>query len=236
MIYELLISQLSAHVIADFYLQSNNFCAVKNEHGAHCWQMYVHILVVFLVSYIFSSSFSFWWAALVIAISHWILDCLKSKYYTRPWSFFIDQILHISVIVSMVGVYYHINTRQAHACLNVHHLLYVFGLLVVLKPINIAMREFMSSAKIMVPSVLGTDTIELPNAGKWIGVIERLLSYIFVLMGEFEAIGFLIAAKSILRFNDKDVAKSEYVLVGTLLSFASAIVIGMIVKKCCSII
>lgn len=238
MIYILLIFQLLAHVITDFYLQSDSFCAVKQEKGAHCWQMYVHALVAFIVSYLCSCSFSFWWAALVIGGSHLMLDCLKSKYSTLPWAFFIDQIFHIIVIVSIVVAYCRVDTICMPGWLNVRYLLYAFGLLISLKPINIAMREFMNSAQIVVPSTLGkntnTNTKELPNAGKWIGVIERLLTYIFVLIGIYEAIGFLIAAKSILRLNDKDVAKSEYVLVGTLLSFASAIVIGIIIRKCCS--
>ena len=73
-------------------------------------------------------------------------------------------------------------------------------------------------------------TGDLPNAGKLIGVVERLLSLVFVLLGQYEAVGFIIAAKSILRFAEGDKAKSEYVLIGTLLSFSMAIFVGVAIK------
>ena len=42
--------------------------------------------------------------------------------------------------------------------------------------------------------------------------------------------GFLIAAKSILRFKDDNTVKTEYVLVGTMLSFGLAIALGIIIN------
>ena len=63
----------------------------------------------------------------------------------------------------------------------------------------------------------------LPQAGHIIGIAERVMTFLFVILGQYEALGFLIAAKSILRFSDKDTSRTEYVLVGTLLSFMIAI-------------
>ena len=61
---------------------------------------------------------------------------------------------------------------------------------------------------------------------------ERILVLTFVITNHYEGIGFLIAAKSILRFNDikgEHMRKeAEYVLIGTLMSFASSIIIGII--------
>ncbi len=72
----------------------------------------------------------------------------------------------------------------------------------------------------------------LSEAGKWIGIFERILVLTFVINNHFEGIGFLIAAKSILRFNDikGDTMRkeAEYILIGTLMSFASSIIIGTI--------
>lgn len=59
--------------------------------------------------------------------------------------------------------------------------------------------------------------------------MERLLTLVFVLIGQYEAIGFIIAAKSLLRFKDTDTARTEYVLVGILLSFGIALVCGLAV-------
>ena len=48
-------------------------------------------------------------------------------------------------------------------------------------------------------------------------------------MQRYEALGLLIAAKSIIRFGDKETAKTEYVLAGTLLSILIAVLAGMMV-------
>jgi hypothetical protein len=73
----------------------------------------------------------------------------------------------------------------------------------------------------------GIERDSLASAGLWIGILERLLIVTFILLHEFSAIGFLIAAKSLLRFSDKDHThsrkQSEYILIGTLLSFCYAL-------------
>ena len=58
--------------------------------------------------------------------------------------------------------------------------------------------------------------------------------FCFIITNHFEAIGFLLAAKSIFRFGDlkeaKDRKLTEYVLIGTLLSFGIAILAGLVVE------
>ncbi len=79
-----------------------------------------------------------------------------------------------------------------------------------------------------------SDTQSLPNAGQWIGYIERILILTFVLVGSFEGVGFLMAAKSVFRFGElskaKEIRTTEYVLIGTLASFTIAILTGIIVS------
>lgn len=75
--------------------------------------------------------------------------------------------------------------------------------------------------------------LSLASAGKWIGICERILILTFVLMGQYTAIGFLMTAKSILRFSEKEAntqLKTEYVLVGTLLSFVTSAMIGILIN------
>ena len=87
------------------------------------------------------------------------------------------------------------------------------------KPANIFIREIFNAF-----SVFFTGKSEdLPNAGRLIGITERWMVLVFILIGQFGAVGFLITAKSILRFKDGDYLKTEYVLIGTMLSFALAI-------------
>lgn len=69
----------------------------------------------------------------------------------------------------------------------------------------------------------------LPDGGRMIGLLERGLIFLLVMAGRFEAIGFLIAAKSILRFGTvgEDRAVSEYVIIGTLASFGWALAVSV---------
>lgn len=66
-------------------------------------------------------------------------------------------------------------------------------------------------------------------------MLERLFVFIFVITSNWEGIGFLLAAKSVFRFGDlkesKDRKLTEYILIGTLLSFGIAIATGMLVLK-----
>ncbi|WP_438969203.1 hypothetical protein [Nonlabens sp.] len=75
----------------------------------------------------------------------------------------------------------------------------------------------------------------LKNSGKWIGMLERLLIFLFIITNHFSAVGLLLTAKSVFRFGDLSKAKNmkltEYVLIGTLLSFGIAILIGLLFKN-----
>lgn len=85
----------------------------------------------------------------------------------------------------------------------------------------------------------------LEKAGRTIGQLERTIVYIFYLGGSLEGIAFLVVAKSIYRFgdlskahskdpdnNDSEVtfSVSEYIILGSLLSYTMAIVGGIIIK------
>ncbi|WP_139822890.1 hypothetical protein [Massilibacteroides vaginae] len=72
---------------------------------------------------------------------------------------------------------------------------------------------------------------DIERAGRWIGTLERIMAMGFVLLQQYTAIGFIITAKSVLRYNDRETGKTEYVLIGTLLSFGSALLIGKGIKK-----
>lgn len=65
----------------------------------------------------------------------------------------------------------------------------------------------------------------LAGGGRAIGYLERGLIFMLILGGQPGGIGFLIAAKSVLRFGTvgDDRAVSEYVIIGTLASFGWAI-------------
>jgi hypothetical protein len=71
----------------------------------------------------------------------------------------------------------------------------------------------------------------LANVGKYIGFFERILILTSILLSHYEMIGFLIAAKSLLRFREEERKQTEYVLIGSLLSFSAAILTGLVLLK-----
>jgi hypothetical protein len=75
-------------------------------------------------------------------------------------------------------------------------------------------------------------TRETYNAGRLIGILERILIFFFVTEQEYTAIAFIIAAKGFARFKEMDQREfAEYVLIGTLLSVLLALVIAIPVRR-----
>lgn len=103
----------------------------------------------------------------------------------------------------------------------------ILSYLICLKPSNIFIKKIIEVSAIKFTGV----NDELANAGRLIGNLERFLVLTLVILNQFEAIGFLIAAKSILRYKENDTTKTEYVLIGTMASFAIAITLGIIYSK-----
>jgi len=69
------------------------------------------------------------------------------------------------------------------------------------------------------------------NAGRVIGILERMLIYLFILTNQFTTIGFILAAKSFARFYELEQREfAEYVLIGTLLSALLAVSVAWMVK------
>lgn len=66
------------------------------------------------------------------------------------------------------------------------------------------------------------------GSGRLIGILERTITLILILFGQWAAIVLLVAAKSIARFEElKERRFGEYYLVGTLSSLLVAIVVGL---------
>jgi hypothetical protein len=71
----------------------------------------------------------------------------------------------------------------------------------------------------------------LQNGGKMIGRLERCIIFLFIFINQPSGIGFLFAAKSILRFEEAKQQKlAEYILIGTLWSFSLAIALAFATK------
>ena len=81
---------------------------------------------------------------------------------------------------------------------------------------------------------LKVERMEISFRFKKQNLTPNFLAYSFILGGHLEAIGFLVAAKSVFRFGEikdpQNREEAEYILIGTLLSFVIAITVGYVIK------
>jgi hypothetical protein len=236
-IFELLILQFIAHLLADYTFQSELWVRHKRRFGIRSKILGWHVLIVLCLSFILSNNWWFIIPSIVISISHFIIDGFKNKVKLGKYTFFIDQAWHLVIIAGVVILFekYFGLTPIIQLPINTHHLLIIAAFLFCTKPANILIKEILNYFKIPIPNKRPNDLL---NAGKIIGIMERILTITFVLLGQYEAVGFLIAAKSILRYEGNDPAnfdneqgKTEYVLIGTLLSFGIAIMTSVAILK-----
>ena len=225
----LFLSLVLAHVIGDFYLQTDKCCKQKETRKFKSWFLYVHAIIIGLLSWIMVPFCNFGLWALLIAVSHFVVDAIKIHCPKGMWSFIIDQLLHFAILATISTIYE--TTRglplQTIGWSNSFSIpILILAILLCMKPANILIKLILE--KYQVGESESCDNIK--NAGALIGNLERILTIVFVLLGQFEAIGFIVAAKSILRFKDTDTAKTEYVLAGTFLSFGIAILCGLMTR------
>ena len=229
---QLFILQLIAHLLADFSLQPQKWCDEKDKEVITRHHIY-HITIVLVTSYALSFDPGFWIAAVVLTLLHFLIDLLKSWInltFKLNFTFFIDQILHLLSIIGVVWLYDNIFIADSLPEVETFTLAIIAGFLLCSKPANIIIKFTLEAFSIKTPAddPENPEGRSLPNAGKLIGITERYLALALILLGQYEAVGLIIAAKSILRF--RETQKSEYVLIGTLLSFGIATLTGILIR------
>ena len=244
----ILVRLLIAHCITDFLLQPNKWIADKRRRIWKSKYLWYHGLITGALAWLFVADLSLWWAILLIIITHTIIDGWKlnaeKKWGSRLSLFLIDQTIHVIIIVILwlwmiSGWEKMLLFIQAYLP-NYRILLKVLGYLLMIGPVGYII-QFLTRKWLF---ELDPDD-SLREAGKWIGILERVLTITFIYISQFSAIGFLIAAKSILRVIDKpdkpsgeptlikpfsSRKRTEYVLIGTFLSFTIAILTGLVIN------
>ena len=223
---------LLAHLLGDFLLQPRRLLLQKEARKAGSWFFYAHVLVHFALTLLLVWDLDFWPWALAIALSHGSIDL--AKLYTSHWypnqsvPFLLDQLAHLAVLGAVST--YPDTLAALSAFWEGLNWARVTGLFFVTLPVAILMAKLLDGMGQAIPA----DHKSLPRAGMYIGILERLLVFVFILLDRWEAIGLLIAAKSVFRFNDLKESNNrkwtEYILIGTLLSFGMAILTGLLVR------
>ena len=224
-----------AHLLGDFLLQPNSWVADKERKKAGSIYLYIHILIHTILAFIFLWNIQLWWIAATVGITHFLIDWAKLHFQTpktkRTW-FFVDQLLHV-LVIALLSVFY-FPYFQWGDFFNPENLKLITGIVFLTIPSSIIIKTLISIWTPVTVEHSKLQTESLVNAGKYIGILERLLVFVFILVNHWEGVGFMIAAKSVFRFSDLAEAKqrklTEYVLIGTLLSFGIAVLTGILVK------
>lgn len=230
-----LLKLLLAHLLGDFFLQPNAWVTEKEQLKLKSAKLYMHVAIHIGLIFLVFMSLDVWKVALTIGISHLIIDAMKlswQKSTTKRLWFFADQFLHITTIVLCWSYFFKQNINIDFVNSN-QFWLFGFGALLLTSPTAVIIRVVIARWMPTSNSSTGLSTTSLQDAGKYIGIMERLMIFLFVCTNHFEAVGFLLAAKSIFRFGDlkdaHDIKLTEYVLIGTLLSFGIALIVGLTV-------
>jgi len=189
-------------------------------------------------------------AAITASAFHLLIDVLKFMYISYIKSkrkmtqiierntFFIDQLLHFVCLsgIAYWGVQSNTAIDEWNVIANfftvigvseVMFIKWIFVLLVIHKPTNIAIQKLLLIYKPI--SNIG-DKESINSAGRFIGTVERIIMLIFLSIEQYSAIGLVLTAKSIARYDkiSKEKNFAEYYLLGTLISAVSVIIVSFV--------
>lgn len=240
----LLLGLVLVHLLGDFVLQPSRWVEARYVRKVRSPHLYLHaalhgglaFAVLGAATLTHSSGTSLGMVvggAVTVGVSHTLIDLGKA--YLSPgrlrW-FMLDQALHLLVLLGvwlawlgswqpLLAFWQWLFTPPVLGI--------VVAYLIVTRPLSIVIALVIQrwSAEIDNPGTLIA-------AGARIGMAERVLVLTLVLLDQLTAIGFLLAAKSVLRFGElrgaQDRKLTEYVLMGTLLSVSTAMVLGLLMR------
>lgn len=256
-----------SHVLSDFVFQTNKMVKAKQSNNkkefikAHRSHSFIVFITSFLLLFFPCSPDDALLYSSIIAALHYFIDILiyrlPSKDFKKKYiSFLLDQIMHITAIVVLWGIFE--KYSRAHMTWMSNLLYSNFGILlskitkdVAINSINILIvYTFVCWGGAVITdltlNLLGLDRSgsirdrqidvssnnEMKNLlSKYIGIFERLIIMTLVIKNAYSAIAFVFAAKSLARANDiikKDEYFAEYYLIGTLLSTSIAMLGGIL--------
>ena len=210
-----LILFLIGHVLGDFYLQSSELAINKDDSFKNLLKhsaLYL-LSMIFVIIPVYSFKLLKW--AIVISVFHFIVDLvkafLKRKNLTDEKNalvFSIDQIVHIIVII-VITVTIYLLSEPINYIYCIQYVLdripvdvltilsWILILLIIIKPFSITIKKVLYQYKPMINEEKGG----YPNAGALIGILERCIILLLLSVGQYSAIGFVLTAKSIARYD-----------------------------------
>lgn len=228
----LLIKLLLAHFIGDFVLQPQKWVKHKEKHILKSRYLYLHVAVHALLLLLLTGfETSYFLSIGLITVSHLLIDGIKlmKPIKNQRILFLLDQVAHLAILF-LAANDWSLGFEIQSYC-TTQNMLFVLFILLLTAVTSVGLKVFFSLWEKDLAEINKKDG-SLENAGRYIGMLERLFVFTFIVIDQWEGIGFLLAAKSVFRIGDltkaNDRKLTEYILIGTLLSFGIAILLGLI--------
>lgn len=220
---------LLAHVVADFVLQPARM--VRGKVAGHPGWMLAHGAVVAATAAL-ALGVQDARAALVVAgltLAHLGIDGVKVAVGGRVSpvaGFLVDQAAHLATLLVVSGLVPGLWGAGLWAGVGPP---WVPGVAALVAGAVLATRAGGFALGLLMGRFGEVGLEGLPGGGRLIGHLERGIIFLLILAGEPGGIGFLIAAKSVLRFGAvrEEARLSEYVIIGTLASFGWAMAVAL---------
>lgn len=249
--------QISIWVISYFFVGENGYIEkywlnkkefILKIKTTQIFKISFYRAIVFLIlSLIVNGTTNLFYLTLLPTLGIWVINyCGEPRIKGKPIYFILTVIAQVMLVVSsfLIADIFDFNYNDLLNSLRTKNsdILKITSIIICLTPANYVIRivldKFLplnnwktnSKSKEKKKKKDKENSESLEKAGRLIGNIERTLTLVLLYSGQYEAIGFIIAAKSIIRTREEK-ADSEYILIGSLLSFGLAILIGMVVER-----
>jgi Protein of unknown function (DUF3307) len=244
-ILNLTICLLASHFIGDFLF------SFKIDETSKRRTLFIvnHAVIVAGLSYVLCGAWTSFEIPLLVLATHTGIDLINDPLGGKTLHGFLwDQIAHlILTILIAIGVTFQNSISlywvdQFHSAY-LRNLIFAAGGIItvrtgtffvaaVVQPFLVQIEEKDQAEEEWDGSKSSTGGLK--GAGSLIGQLERALIFLFIMIDQPMAIGFLITAKSILRFGEiKDFHHrrlTEYIIIGTMMSFAYGIFTSYLTK------
>ena len=241
---------LLGHVIGDFYLQTDLLSRRKERNLS--WVLIHCALYAFgmFLACIPALSITMLVAFLAASLFHMAVDTVKFALVRtfipkrgltpdiRRIIFICDQLVHL-ITIAIVALIFSMNNFSVRLLAPFEKIFTTVGvpgitvaawtlaLLLIHKPANLLIQMIIGGFKPTVKDNASEDK----NTGRVIGTIERIIMLILIAIQQYSAIGLVLTAKSVARFEriTKERDFAEYYLMGTLVSTAIVVIVSFLI-------
>ena len=224
---------VAAHLIADFPLQTHWILGYKKDPLV----LLLHVVIVTAVAAALLGSTP-WMLLAILAGTHLVIDAIKVHLWKDTLkSFVTDQLLHLAVIAGLALAYPDAFTNGVWVRLPADWLTHFQAALCLIAGTILSLQTgaiLIKKATQPFLDQIGDDIVGLRHGGFYIGCLERALVMLLILINQPAGVGFLITAKSILRFGDVKESHqrklTEYVIIGTFMSFGWGLLVAALTQ------